>query len=85
MCIFSSVAILFTDYTVLHADDSPGFSPLIICVLEKCLRLLESESRTLKLYEKSMISLYVCNTISLILQTQVKEVAPLNLPCSLFQ
>ncbi|XP_020269128.1 uncharacterized protein LOC109844484 [Asparagus officinalis] len=52
-------------------DDSPGFSPLIICVLEKCLRLLESESRTYKLYEKSMISLYACNTISLILQTQV--------------
>lgn len=56
---------------ILHADDSPGFSPLIICALEKCLRVLESESKTHKLYEKAMISLYTCNTVSLILQTQV--------------
>ncbi|TVU16117.1 hypothetical protein EJB05_39668 [Eragrostis curvula] len=50
---------------------SPAFSPLIVCVLQKCLRLLDSESGSMKLHEKSMISLYVCNTIHLILQSQV--------------
>lgn len=50
---------------------SPAFSPLIVCVLQKCLRLLDSESGGMKLHEKSTISLYVCNTIYLILQSQV--------------
>ncbi|CAD6259532.1 unnamed protein product [Miscanthus lutarioriparius] len=50
---------------------SPAFSPLIICVLQKCLRLLDTESGSTKLHEKSTISLYVCNTIHLILQSQV--------------
>ncbi|KAK3141459.1 hypothetical protein QOZ80_4BG0334220 [Eleusine coracana subsp. coracana] len=50
---------------------SPAFSPLIMCVLQKCLRLLDSESGSMKLHEKAMISLYVCNTIHLILQSQV--------------
>ncbi|XP_072970894.1 uncharacterized protein [Typha angustifolia] len=52
-------------------DDSPGFSPLIFCILQKCLRLLDSDSGTFKLHERSIISLYVCNTLSLILQSQV--------------
>ncbi|XVF79543.1 hypothetical protein PTKIN_Ptkin14bG0231500 [Pterospermum kingtungense] len=50
---------------------SPSFSPLIICGLDKCLRLLNSSSGTFSLSEKSMISLYVCNTLKYILQTQV--------------
>ncbi|OQU82370.1 hypothetical protein SORBI_3006G221600 [Sorghum bicolor] len=50
---------------------SPAFSPLIICVLQKCFRLLDTESGSTKLHEKSTISLYVCNTIHLILQSQV--------------
>ncbi|XP_020164344.1 uncharacterized protein [Aegilops tauschii subsp. strangulata] len=50
---------------------SPAFSPLVICVLQKCLRLLDSESGGMKVHEKSTISLYVCNTIYLILQSQV--------------
>uniref|UniRef100_A0A0D9W9S3 Nucleolar pre-ribosomal-associated protein 1 N-terminal domain-containing protein n=1 Tax=Leersia perrieri TaxID=77586 RepID=A0A0D9W9S3_9ORYZ len=50
---------------------SPSFSPLIVCVLQKCLRLLDSESVNVKLHEKSTISLYVCNTINLIMQSQV--------------
>ena len=53
------------------ADVSPSFSPLVICVLEKCLRILNSESGILSLPEKSMISLYVSNTLSYLLQTQV--------------
>ncbi|KAA8534397.1 hypothetical protein F0562_031914 [Nyssa sinensis] len=53
----------------VHLD----FSPLVICVLEKCLRLLSSESGTFTLPEKSMISLYVCNTIRHLLQTQVES------------
>ncbi|CAL9750206.1 unnamed protein product [Musa acuminata subsp. burmannicoides] len=52
-------------------DNSPGFSPLIICILQKCLRLLESDSATFKLYERSAISLYVSNALNLILQSQV--------------
>ncbi|KAF2287371.1 hypothetical protein GH714_039771 [Hevea brasiliensis] len=50
---------------------SPEFSPLVICVLQKCMRLLSSESGTFSLLEKSMISVYVCNTLKYLLQTQV--------------
>ncbi|XP_022717540.1 uncharacterized protein LOC111276058 isoform X2 [Durio zibethinus] len=50
---------------------SPNFSLLIICALNKCLRLLNSSSGTFSLSEKSMISLYVCNTLKYLLQTQV--------------
>ncbi|XP_057980376.1 uncharacterized protein LOC131166095 isoform X2 [Malania oleifera] len=53
-------------------DVSPDFSPLVICVLEKCLRLLSSDSGTFTLPEKSMISLFVSNTLSYIVQTQVE-------------
>ncbi|XP_028111055.1 uncharacterized protein LOC114309518 isoform X4 [Camellia sinensis] len=53
-------------------DASPDFSPLVICVLEKCLRVLTSESGTFTLPEKSMISLYVASTIKYLLQTQVE-------------
>jgi nucleolar pre-ribosomal-associated protein 1 len=49
---------------------SIGFSPLIICLLQKCVRLLNSESKT-SLPEKSAISLYVCSTLKYLLQTQV--------------
>ncbi|KAI3986665.1 hypothetical protein MKX01_014203 [Papaver californicum] len=51
--------------------DAPDFSPLVFCILDKCLRLLESSSEK-KLCDKSMISLYVCNTLSFLLQTQVQ-------------
>lgn len=53
------------------ADVSPHFSPLIICVLEKCQRVLKSGSGTFTLAEKSIISLYVSNTLTYLLQTQV--------------
>ncbi|XP_042478161.1 uncharacterized protein LOC122059441 isoform X2 [Macadamia integrifolia] len=53
-------------------DISPDFSPLVICVLQKCLRLLDADSKTFKLSEKTMISTYVCNTLSFLLQTQVE-------------
>ncbi|KAK1325111.1 hypothetical protein QJS10_CPA01g00908 [Acorus calamus] len=49
-------------------DASPGFGPLIICILEKCLRVLDSSSGTSK---KSVISAYVCNTLSYLMQNQV--------------
>ncbi|EXB50294.1 hypothetical protein L484_017832 [Morus notabilis] len=52
-------------------DASPDFSPLVVCILQKCIRLLDSESGTFTLPEKSMISLYVCDTLKYILQTQV--------------
>ncbi|XP_010267868.1 PREDICTED: uncharacterized protein LOC104604974, partial [Nelumbo nucifera] len=54
-------------------DVSLDFSPLVICALEKCIRLLDSGSGTFKVSEKSMISMYVCNTLSFLLQTQVRE------------
>lgn len=53
-------------------DVYPQFSPLFVCVLEKCLRLLGSESGTFTLSEKSMISIYVSNTLRYLLQTQVE-------------
>ncbi|KAL2944584.1 Nucleolar pre-ribosomal-associated protein 1 [Bienertia sinuspersici] len=48
-----------------------GFSPLVGCVLEKCLRLLSSGSETFTLPEKSLVSLYVCNTLKHLLETQI--------------
>ncbi|XP_024971211.1 uncharacterized protein LOC112510123 isoform X3 [Cynara cardunculus var. scolymus] len=53
-------------------DVYPRFSPLFVCVLEKCLRLLGSKSETFNLPEKSMISMYVSNTLRYLLQTQVE-------------
>ncbi|KAG5255195.1 Nucleolar pre-ribosomal-associated protein [Salix suchowensis] len=42
-------------------DGSLDFSPFIICILQKCARLLSSESGTFSLPEKSIIScLYYC-------------------------
>ncbi|KAK4430933.1 WUSCHEL-related homeobox 2 [Sesamum alatum] len=52
-------------------DLSPEVSPFIICILEKCLRLLNSESGSFTIPQKSLISLYVCNTIKYLLDTQV--------------
>ncbi|XP_028799422.1 uncharacterized protein LOC114754765 isoform X2 [Neltuma alba] len=52
-------------------DLSLDFSPLIICVLEKCLRLIRSKSGTYSLPEKSMVLLYMCTTVKFLLQTQV--------------
>ncbi|KAL0317435.1 UNVERIFIED_CONTAM: hypothetical protein Sangu_2157800 [Sesamum angustifolium] len=56
---------------IFLADLSPEVSPFIICVLEKCLRLLSSESGSFTIPQKSLISLYVCNTIKYLLDTQV--------------
>ncbi|XP_042413782.1 uncharacterized protein LOC122002620 isoform X1 [Zingiber officinale] len=61
---------LISNLEIFH-DDSPGFSPLIICIFQKCLRLLESDTGTFKLYERSVVSLYVSNTLKLILESQV--------------
>ncbi|KAI9084395.1 hypothetical protein K1719_033585 [Acacia pycnantha] len=52
-------------------DLSLDFSPLMICVLEKCLRLIRSTSGTYSLPEKSMVLIYMCNTVKFLLQTQV--------------
>ncbi|KAL6205507.1 hypothetical protein ACLB2K_022766 [Fragaria x ananassa] len=51
-------------------DVSPQ-APLILRVLQNCLRLLDSGSGTFTLPEKTMISTYVCNTLKYILKTQV--------------
>ncbi|KAJ0657662.1 putative nucleolar pre-ribosomal-associated protein [Helianthus annuus] len=53
-------------------DVYPRFSPLFVCVLEKCLRLLGSDSGTFSLPEKSMISIYVSSTLIYLLQTQAE-------------
>ncbi|RZC57613.1 hypothetical protein C5167_004919 [Papaver somniferum] len=52
-------------------DVKPDFSPFVSCILDKCIRLLSSDSKK-KLCEKSMISIYVCNTLCFLLQTQVQ-------------
>ncbi|XP_073128794.1 uncharacterized protein [Henckelia pumila] len=54
-------------------DLSPDVSPFIICVLEKCIRLVSSESVAFTLPQKSLISQYVCNTIKYLLDTQVNS------------
>ncbi|XP_076895789.1 uncharacterized protein LOC143548550 [Bidens hawaiensis] len=54
-------------------DVYPRFSPLLICVLEKCLRVLGSDSGTISSSEKSMISVYVSSTLRYLLQTQVES------------
>ncbi|KAL3649706.1 hypothetical protein CASFOL_006109 [Castilleja foliolosa] len=52
-------------------DLSLKLSPFTICILEKCLRLLSSESGSFTIPQKSLISHYVCNTIKYLLDTQV--------------
>ncbi|XP_074349561.1 uncharacterized protein LOC141689235 isoform X2 [Apium graveolens] len=52
-------------------DLSPDFSPLVVCILEKCLKVLRAKSKTLP--EKTLISLYVSNTLTYLLQTQVES------------
>ncbi|KAL2473589.1 Ribosome 60S biogenesis N-terminal [Forsythia ovata] len=55
-------------------DLIPEFSPFIICILEKCLRLLSSGSGAFTLPQKTLISLYACCTIKYIMDTQVDAV-----------
>ncbi|KAH1197429.1 Nucleolar pre-ribosomal-associated protein 1 [Glycine max] len=52
-------------------DLSPQFSPFIICVLEKCLKVIRPKSGFCSLPKKSMVLLYTCNTVKYLLQTQV--------------
>jgi len=53
------------------ADLQPDVSPFIICVLEKCLKVIRSKSGSCSLPKKSMVLLYTCNTVKYLLQTQV--------------
>ncbi|CAA0841095.1 Unknown protein [Striga hermonthica] len=52
-------------------DLFPKVSPFTICILEKCVRLLSSESGSFTVPQKSLISHYVCNTMKYLLDTQV--------------
>ncbi|KAG5017516.1 hypothetical protein JHK85_023652 [Glycine max] len=52
-------------------DLSPQFSPFIICVLEKCLKVIRPKTGSCSLPKKSMVLLYTCNTVKYLLQTQV--------------
>ncbi|XP_024160593.1 uncharacterized protein LOC112167757 isoform X2 [Rosa chinensis] len=63
-------------------DVSPQ-APLILRVLQNCLRLLDSGSGTFTLPEKTMISTYVCNTLKYILKTQVDARFLSSMICSL--
>lgn len=63
--------LIFPLFFFFLADVTPHFSPLSICVLQKCLRLLDSGSGTFTMPEKSVISTYVCSTLKYLLQTQV--------------
>ncbi|KAL3520732.1 hypothetical protein ACH5RR_018881 [Cinchona calisaya] len=63
----------------VSTDISPNISPFVVCVLEKCLRLLCSESGSFTLPEKSMISMYVSTTLKYLMETQVEG----GLLCSL--
>ncbi|WCJ31882.1 hypothetical protein M5689_013333 [Euphorbia peplus] len=61
----------YTHHLDEFRDSPPEFSPLVACVLQKCIRLLSSKSGAFSLSEKSMISVYVCNTLKYLLQIQV--------------
>ncbi|XP_057433669.1 uncharacterized protein LOC130726425 isoform X4 [Lotus japonicus] len=52
-------------------DSSPDFSPFILCVMEKCLKVIRPKSGTCSWPKKSMVLLYTCNTVKYLLQTQV--------------
>ncbi|XP_027341039.1 uncharacterized protein LOC113854301 [Abrus precatorius] len=62
---------ILKNYVHSLEDLSPCFSPFIICVLEKCLKVIRSKSGSCSLPKKSMILLYTCNTVKYLLQTQV--------------
>ncbi|KAG9454065.1 hypothetical protein H6P81_006969 [Aristolochia fimbriata] len=50
-------------------DISPDFSPVVVCILQKCVRLLDSGSGAFKLPERCIISTYVSSTLNFLLQT----------------
>ncbi|XP_050893482.1 uncharacterized protein LOC127100380 isoform X3 [Lathyrus oleraceus] len=52
-------------------DLSPDVSPFIVCLLEKCLKVIRSKSGACSLPKKSIVLLYTCNTVKYLLQTQV--------------
>jgi len=51
----------------------PDFSPLVICILEKCLRVVESSSKSLKLAQRTVIAIYVASAMNFLLQSQVNS------------
>ncbi|XP_057843357.2 uncharacterized protein LOC131052770 isoform X2 [Cryptomeria japonica] len=51
----------------------PRFSPLVICVLQKCLRVVESSSKSQKLAHRTMISFYVASVMNFLLQVQANS------------
>ena len=62
------MAIVFADLTI-----APKFGPLGICVLDKCLRVLASNTKSFTVPQKTSISIYVANVLQLLLQSQVKR------------
>ncbi|KAL9319803.1 hypothetical protein ACSQ67_011642 [Phaseolus vulgaris] len=52
-------------------DLSPHFSPFIVCVLEKCLKVIRPKSGSCSLPKKSIVLLYTCSTVKYLLQAQV--------------
>ncbi|KAI5062882.1 hypothetical protein GOP47_0021429 [Adiantum capillus-veneris] len=47
------------------------FGPLVVCILDKCLRVLASASKNLKIFQRTSVCIYVANALSLLLQSQV--------------
>ncbi|KAH7429976.1 hypothetical protein KP509_09G076400 [Ceratopteris richardii] len=47
------------------------FGPFVICILDKCLRVLKSSSKNLKLFQRTGVCIYVANALGLLLQSQV--------------
>ncbi|XP_031485004.1 uncharacterized protein LOC116254077 isoform X1 [Nymphaea colorata] len=56
---------------ITSSEDTPDFGPLILCILQKCMRVLESDTKTFKLIDRCMISSYVGNSLKLLLQIQL--------------
>lgn len=66
--------LFIADLVVFIADSSPDFSPFILCVMEKCLKVIRPKSGTCSWPKKSMVLLYTCNTVKYLLQTQVHNI-----------
>ncbi|XP_052734716.1 uncharacterized protein LOC108318920 isoform X3 [Vigna angularis] len=65
--ILKSHAHILEDST----DLSPHFSPFVVCVLEKCLKVIRPKSGSCSVPKKSVVLLYTCSTVRYLLQTQV--------------
>ncbi|MCO5561984.1 hypothetical protein L7F22_015610 [Adiantum nelumboides] len=64
--------------SIIHSTSKQGiqfaglhFGPLVVCILDKCFRVLASTSKNMKFFQRTSVCIYVANALSLLLQSQV--------------